>query len=74
MRTCISLLASLTLLAIAGCRASHASTAAAAPKPQAPAKLTSLAAGDALGLALHEHYVMVSTLRGETKPVAITRK
>jgi hypothetical protein len=74
MRTCISLLASLTLLALAGCRASHAPAPAVAAKPHAPAKLTSLAAGDALGLALHEHYVMVSTLRGETKPVAITRK
>lgn len=73
MRTCLSMLAGLALLALAGCRASHA-TSAAAPKPATPAKLTSLAAGDALGLALHEHYVMVSTLRGETKPVAVTRK
>lgn len=73
MRTFASLLAGFALLALAGCRTAHA-PATAATTPHTPARLTSLAAGDALGLALHEHYVMVSTLRGETKPVAVTRK
>lgn len=71
MRTTATMLASLALLALAGCRTAPAP---AASQVSAPAKLTSLAAGDALGLALHEHYVMVATLRGETKPVAVTRK
>jgi hypothetical protein len=74
MRTACCIAASLLLIGLAGCRA--APTAASAPQARVTPMqgVTHLGAGDALGLALHEHYVMVATLRGEAKPVAVTRK
>lgn len=70
MRTLITTLAGVTLLCLTGCATHRRATPVAA----APAPVTTLGAGDALGVELHRHYVMVATLNGETRPVAITRK
>jgi hypothetical protein len=57
---------------VTGCNSTHKQHATAAPVSAKPLELVTLGAGDQLGVSLYQHYVMVATLRGETKTVALT--